>query len=210
MSLASPLKELSVYYHPEYQRKFLSELIDGINRLKLSIIKTINIIMVTHSPYILSDIPEVFTLKLKDGKPYIEDKPKNTFGANIHDMLRNDFFMENGTMGEFAKRKIEECIVFLNIKNIKDKLTEYNKIESKEPSLKKQIRQLRKEKKELESMPKCIIQNKCLEVINIIGEPVLKKKLKEMYNEYFPISEDEKKEISLLKTLLKRYPDIKF
>ena len=39
-----------------------------------------------------------------------------TFGANIHTLLSNGFFMSDGLMGEFAKSKISEILDFLNDK----------------------------------------------------------------------------------------------
>ncbi|WP_151952175.1 hypothetical protein [Aliarcobacter butzleri] len=39
-----------------------------------------------------------------------------TFGANIHTLLSNGFFMSDGLMGEFAKSKITEILEFLNDK----------------------------------------------------------------------------------------------
>lgn len=50
--------EAELYYHPEYQRKFISMLLEslssaGIDRRK---IRSINIVIATHSPFILSDV----------------------------------------------------------------------------------------------------------------------------------------------------------
>ena len=39
---------------------------------------------------------------------------KQTFGANIHTLLSDSFFMEDGLMGEFAKSKIDKAIKLLN------------------------------------------------------------------------------------------------
>lgn len=43
----------------------------------------------------------------KNASKHIELK---TFGANIHTLLSNGFFMSDGLMGEFAKNKINEAI----------------------------------------------------------------------------------------------------
>ena len=40
----------------------------------------------------------------------------NTFGANIHTLLSDGFFMSDGLMGKFAKSKITEILEFLNDK----------------------------------------------------------------------------------------------
>ena len=39
-----------------------------------------------------------------------KDIKLKTFGANIHTLLSNGFFMSDGLMGEFAKSKINETI----------------------------------------------------------------------------------------------------
>jgi len=70
---------------------------------------------VTHSPFILSDIPRTNTLFLKkdESSRYataLKRKP-DSFGANIHELLSDGFFMSD-TIGAFAKEKITEIIEF--------------------------------------------------------------------------------------------------
>jgi len=106
-----------MYYHPEWQRKYIYDLIDytsKINPENLRQIEGINVTFLTHSPFILSDIPTNNLIRLKDGKPYLINEP-NTFGANIHELLKHSFFFEHGVMGEFAKNKVEEIILKLNL-----------------------------------------------------------------------------------------------
>jgi energy-coupling factor transporter ATP-binding protein EcfA2 len=105
-----------VFYslHPQWQKqliKYLVNLFRGID-------KKIHLILSTHSPFLLSDIPKqniIFldtdengNCKVVDG---LNDK-KQTFGANIHTLLSDSFFMKDGLMGEFAKSKINEIIDF--------------------------------------------------------------------------------------------------
>ena len=107
------MEEIELYYHPEYQRLFLSWLLDMIRRAKLGSIKNINIVFVTHSPFILSDTPKCNVLFLKDGMPK-DIMQENTFGANIHTLLKNGFFMPNLPIGEFAYGKINKLFGKLN------------------------------------------------------------------------------------------------
>ncbi len=100
------LDEIELYYHPELQRKYLSYLLKTLGKIYLENIDSINICLITHSPYILSDIPEFYTLRLNDGKP--KDSENQTFGANIYDLMADGFFMNDGFIGEYAKDKIEE------------------------------------------------------------------------------------------------------
>ncbi|ASF42970.1 AAA family ATPase [Capnocytophaga endodontalis] len=99
--------EIELYFHPEYQRRFVFELLERLDSLKkgthIPKIKGINILFCTHSPFILSDIPKQNVLFLGDKKDF------KTFGANITTLLSNSFFMEN-LIGEFAKNKINEVI----------------------------------------------------------------------------------------------------
>lgn len=107
-------EEIELYFHPEFQRTFLDFLVSHIAKTKLGL-KSINLCFVTHSPFILSDIPRQNILVLEKGKP----KPItfNTLGANIHEMLANDFMLDF-TVGEIVKKKIDSF------------LTEYSKFKT--------------------------------------------------------------------------------
>lgn len=107
--------EIELYFHPEMQRTFISYMLDGLKQMKLRNIEGIQIMMATHSPFILSDIPQSNVLFLnKDGYP-VQVDTMCTFGANIHSMLKNSFFLRNGTMGAFAQEQLNECFNILNI-----------------------------------------------------------------------------------------------
>lgn len=107
------LEEIELYFHPDYQRKFIQRLISQIHGASLEKIKNVNITFVTHSPFILSDIPKCNVLFLKEGNPDY-GMQENTFGANIHSLLKNGFFLPNLPMGEFAYKKINELFRQLN------------------------------------------------------------------------------------------------
>ncbi|MDO4728827.1 MAG: hypothetical protein Q4B43_07475, partial [Bacteroidota bacterium] len=148
------LEEIELYFHPEYQRTYIHKLIQGIEKLNLEKIKGINFIFVTHSPFILSDIPKQNVLFL--GNNECEGQ---TFAANISKMLSNSFFMTD-LIGEFAKNKINDTIDFLKNKR-KDETNQ---------------------------------------LIELIDEPILKYKLKEMYYNNF-------KEEEQLKNRIRAYVD---
>ena len=119
--------EIDESLHPEWKRNIISHLLDI---LKIYINENENIylhfIFTTHSPFLLSDIPKqniIFLDKDENGNCKVVDglkDKKQTFGANIHTLLSDSFFMEDGLMGEFAKGKIDKAIKFLN----QDKLDE--------------------------------------------------------------------------------------
>ncbi|OAV64674.1 putative ATP-binding protein involved in virulence [Bacteroidales bacterium Barb6] len=100
------LDEVELCFHPEYQRLFINKLINTIKRLDLIADCDFNIILSIHSPFILSDIPKCNVLFLKEGQQ-CDEMQEDTFGANIYNLLQNAFFL-NGTIGEFAKQKINK------------------------------------------------------------------------------------------------------
>jgi len=109
------LDEIELYFHPEFQRKYLKKLLDDIKSSNVSEIYGINILIISHSPFILSDIPKQNVLFLgkgnsEKGKP-IEFGADNTFAENIHEILANGFFLEE-TMGAFAKSKIDSFLEY--------------------------------------------------------------------------------------------------
>lgn len=153
------LDEIELYFHPEYQRRFISHLLDSIKNLNISKIKAINILFLTHSPFILSDIPSENTLRLKKGDIMGEQNLNNSFAANIHDLLADEFFLsKEGFMGEFAKKKIQELIKFLDEKN-KKRNRKWN-------------------------------EKNALPFINMIGEPMLRETLRELYFEKYKDDND--------------------
>ncbi|OAV65548.1 putative ATP-binding protein involved in virulence [Bacteroidales bacterium Barb4] len=93
------LDEVELCFHPEYQRLFINKLINTIKRIDLIADCDFNIIMATHSPFILSDIPKCNVLFLKEGKQ-CDEMQEDTFGANIHSLLQNAFFLNNGEIDE--------------------------------------------------------------------------------------------------------------
>lgn len=101
--------EVEICFHPEYQRRFIDELLGYIRRMRLNVHATYNIIIATHSPFILSDIPQINILYLDDGKT-CKHKPKNPFVANISDILYESFFLSNGFVGEWARNKINKVL----------------------------------------------------------------------------------------------------
>lgn len=130
--------EIELYAHPEFQRKFIKDLLKA-----LEVIKDINlnIIFITHSPFILSDIPKQNILFLKVDEGTKISKPShydgyNTFGANVHEMLTNGFFIES-TKGEFALIKIKKFLEFYK-DNIKIK-RDSNKFDNFKKNYKKEI-----------------------------------------------------------------------
>ncbi|MEW6550951.1 MAG: AAA family ATPase [Campylobacterota bacterium] len=109
------LDEIDISLNPNWQKKIISNLNSIFNNCKNN---KFHIILTSHSPFILSDLPKENVIFLKNGtqeKPFKENE--QTFGANIHTLLSHGFFMSDGLMGEFAKGKIKKVIKLLNSKS---------------------------------------------------------------------------------------------
>ena len=165
--------EVEMFLHPEWQRLFLSRIIKGITLVNFKNIKGINILIATHSPFILSDVPKANIAFIDDDgnmkeKQYME----NTFGANIHELFNNSFYMKS-TLGEIA------------VKHIKDIVTLYEEV--KADIYDKQFGQLKVK----------IENNKALfdYVKNIIGDNyynyTIKSILDYLYDKYNILSDEE-------------------
>ena len=102
------LEEVELYFHPEYQRQFIQKLIHYLIQGNFTRIDYFNIVIATHSPFILSDIPKENIMFLEEGEQ--KDIDIDTFGANIHDLLRHSFFLRTGLMGDFSKDRINKII----------------------------------------------------------------------------------------------------
>ena len=100
------LDELDLYLHPEWQRNMITKIIDELKEIYPN--KNIQIIFSTHSPLMLSDVPQSNILWLKPDEKKV-NLDNQTFGANIYDLYKNDFFL-NSFIGEFAKSEIDKLI----------------------------------------------------------------------------------------------------
>lgn len=149
------MDEVEICFHPEYQRRFISEMIGYIERLDLNKNMAFNILIATHSPFILSDILKGNILYLDDGKnANITDEFKNPFCANICDLLYQSFFLKEGFIGEYSRQKLRSIFLLLNKpKNLSTKEIKEKKIEEQlrfyieevgDPFIIMQIKQLAK------------------------------------------------------------------
>lgn len=129
--------------HPDWQKQYIKIWMNFLSKNFQDY--NIHLILTSHSPFILSDIPKSNILFLKDGKNINSEVDINPFGANIHTLLSHGFFMKNGLMGEFAKDKINEAIKYLNQKTLtKEELAYCENIVSiiGEPILKRQLQKM--------------------------------------------------------------------
>lgn len=160
------LDEADLGFHPIWKKKYVNAILKALPHFFENLIPKPNlqIIITTHDPLTLSDIPlnnVIFLQKQGDSCGVVSgnDKIQKTFGANITDLLAHSFFVGDGLIGDFAKSKIEETITWINEnktnkgENFEEKL-EYHK-----------------------------------KVINLIDERILRLKLTEMITDLVPDNE---------------------
>lgn len=120
------IDEIDLYVHPDWQRKMIYYIIERFRTEFKDM--NIQIILTTHSPLVLSDIPKenVILLKTEEGKFKVIDKEINTFASNTYKLLKDGFFMES-TMGELSQERIKMVIEALE----RNKNGEFNCIDEK-------------------------------------------------------------------------------
>lgn len=101
--------EVELYFHPEMQRQFTNIMMKTLKSVRFTNMRGINIMMVTHSPFVLSDIPDSNVLCLGEG----DNMVTKTLGGNIMEMLSSSFFMSN-SIGDAIKEEISEIVTFYN------------------------------------------------------------------------------------------------
>lgn len=128
------LEEIELYFHPDMQRQLVKFLMNSTRQCEFHNLKAINFMLVTHSPFILSDIPARNVLALtKDGSPLGEKEVIKSFGANIHDILHHPFFLKDGAVGEFANdyiRKLGKDIANIGTEEAKKGIKIQTQLES--------------------------------------------------------------------------------
>ncbi|MDU4801551.1 MAG: hypothetical protein E6X81_11255 [Clostridium butyricum] len=163
------IDEADLTFHPKWQQLYIKLITEYFKCVYIYC--SIQLIITTHSPIILSDIPRsnIIFIKKNDDSISVEDNLKHseTFAANISTLFYDSFFMDKGSIGELAKKKINKIInalkpiveknvdkeelIYPNIENVLDKLGLVN-------------------------------LDQAIYIIDTIGEPIIKQKLKGMLN----------------------------
>ncbi|MFH7018623.1 AAA family ATPase [Flavobacterium sp. FlaQc-47] len=108
-SLLICIDEGDLYLHPEWQKNFLNDLI-WFNSMVFESTK-VQMILTSHSPFLISDLPKENVILLDDNcTPTRQMNKESSFGANIHQLFTKQFFLTNGSIGEFAKKKITNLL----------------------------------------------------------------------------------------------------
>lgn len=160
------IDEIDCLLHPKWQQKIVNYLVKSIPEIIKG--KHLQFLITTHSPILLSDIPRsnVTFLTKKNSNNEVDKKHKETFGANISTIYFNSFALEQGSIGDFAKEKIDALIkAMVEVETDEEglKTVEYKSVKDIKNSLKL------KSQKEIELY------------INLIGEPIIRNKLLNLF-----------------------------
>jgi hypothetical protein len=139
------------YFHPQWQKEYIKFLISNITVVIPNV--TYQIILTSHSPFILSDLTReniIYLAKDKSRKVKVinNSEKERTLAANIHTLFRDAYFMKDGLIGNYAQDKMDEILAPL-----------VNKTMDKNHAI------------------------LVLKFINNIGEPILRNRLMALYNE---------------------------
>lgn len=186
------LDEADLGFHPTWKKRYVKALLSTIpyffNDLKNR--PSLQIIFTTHDPLTLSDLPNqnvVYIAKdtINEKSTILDyddpNRPSKTFGANIHDLLKHSFFLKDGSMGEFAVKTINDTIIFLNYNKLTKEIKTLKKSYKKEDA--ETIKQRTKEANKIKKSIKVFDLQIHKSIISLIDEPILKRKLTQLYDE---------------------------
>jgi len=154
------LDEADLGLHPRWQQVFMADLLEFINKLVEKHFNSkvnVQVIIATHSPIFLSDIPSSNVIGLSKSDRLGKGRRLTGFAGNIFDLFNDNFFLNESFMGQFAERKLNSLIGYLMDKEDKD--TDNFKMWD---------------------------ETKARQVINMINEDVLRLSLEGLYDERFP------------------------
>ena len=112
------LDEIDVTLHPEWQRTIINELLKFLKYTFKD--KYIQVIMTTHSPIMLSDIPKQNVLFLKNENGVKAVDGCDTFASNIFQLFSEGFFIGDTGIGVYAEKKLKEIVDHIHNNDIDD------------------------------------------------------------------------------------------
>ncbi|ASK29382.1 hypothetical protein CEY12_04380 [Chryseobacterium sp. T16E-39] len=117
------IDEGDLYLHPKWQIEFFDRLINVLPNIYSG---KIQLLLTSHSPFILSDLPNqnITILHNTSGSLNGTDLNIKTFGGNLYDLYSEPFFLKEKKTSEFAYKQIKDLILKLESNN-----TNYSKEE---------------------------------------------------------------------------------
>lgn len=106
------IDEGDLYLHPMWQVEFFDKLIEV---LPIIYPGQIQLLLTSHSPFLLSDLPNqnitILNKNETDGSINGVDLKIKTFGGNLYDLFSEPFFLRNKRTSDFAYKKIKDLIL---------------------------------------------------------------------------------------------------
>ena len=112
------MDEVEVTLHPEWQRTIILDLLTVFGKCFKGF--NVHFIFMTHSPIILSDIPKGNVVLLNENHFVVDAHRQKAFAANIFELFKDSFLLEDGQMGKFAAAKVNELLRKLKSKRRPD------------------------------------------------------------------------------------------
>lgn len=202
-NVVAVFEEVELYFHPEYQKSYLNFLLKQIERTYLQRIDNLHVIFVTHSPFILSDVLKENILCLQDGQ--MDQKVGfDTFGANIHNLLRLPFFLRKGTIGDFAQKTINQIVAALKIYEWYSQNNEVRVLKRNEISSYTSEIGIESKDFDFEAFKEKFSAQHIYDLINILDEPLVRHSLMEIWNGCFSNKSEREQRIEYLEAELER------
>jgi hypothetical protein len=105
------IDEGDLYLHPKWQVEFFDKLINALPSLYSG---KVQLILTSHSPFLLSDLPRqnITILDPEIGGAAMNgvELESNTFGGNLYDLYAESFFLGEKRTSDFAYKKIKSMI----------------------------------------------------------------------------------------------------
>lgn len=183
------IDEVDLGLHPEWQRRWVSEVLPLIGEILRTKNSFLQVIISTHSPIILSDIFDKDIILLTD------KSNSKTFGQNIYRLFQDSFFLDEAR-GGFSTKLIGDLLHLCS--TLDPNSQKIGTTELREFSSKYDIR--------IEEQSEEAIYEYLLKIVDSIGEDVLRNHLKRQLKviEYnFTLGDDSKDEIVRLKKRVK-------
>lgn len=131
------IDEADLFFHPEWQQEFVYKLQDKLPKIYAG--KKIQIIVTSHSPIFLSDIPRNHIVLLEKSESLSGQSEivlgkygdiHETFAANIFSLYNDTFFLHKhnniGVIGDYANNVIKYVLKLIAMKEICIKISDFS------------------------------------------------------------------------------------
>lgn len=106
--------EADAGFHPDWQRQMIANFCNAVSEIFRGRNMRVQIFATTHSPLMLSDVPSDNVVYIQKGKGQliVRQGGLQTFGQNLYNILKDGFFLREGTIGPMAKESIDMVLAY--------------------------------------------------------------------------------------------------